>query len=169
MHSEEQAEIQSRQLSVRKWHELAKAGASIPMRTMLDGISMYPLVRRNRDYVTIIFIHRELMIGDIVLFVDIRGKYVVHRVYQIEADRVQTWGDNCDNPDAWMPYSDVLGLAVRLERGEKTYSLDTPASRRFGKIWIRLHPLRISIRRAYRFARRALGRIKRKLFGESGS
>lgn len=155
---------QYKQLSVRQWHELAQNGARIPMRTQLDGVSMQPLIRRNRDYVTIVYPERWLVRGDIVLFTDSRGKYVVHRICRLDKERVQTFGDNCDYPDAWMPYGNILGLVVSVERGGKTYCLDSDASRRWGDFWMKSYPLRRPFRKAYRFVRRALGYLKRKIF-----
>lgn len=154
----------SKHLSVRQWHELAQNGVRIPMRIQLDGISMQPLIRRNRDFVTIVYPERWLVRGDIVLFIDGRGKYVVHRIYRMDKERVQTFGDNCDHPDAWMPYCRVLGLAVRLERSGKTYDLDTDKSRRWGSFWMKIFPLRRPFRWMKRLFRRGLGYVKRKLF-----
>jgi len=155
---------QSKHLSVKQWHDLAKSGIKIPMRTQLDGVSMQPLIRRNRDYVTIVYPERWLVRGDIVLFIDRRGKYVVHRIYRMDNERVQTFGDNCDHPDAWMPYGNILGLVTQVERGKKMYALDTDASRKWGDFWMKIFPLRRPFRKLFRFVRRVLSYIKRKIF-----
>ena len=151
-----------RQLSVRQWYELAQNGIRIPLRTQLDGVSMQPLIRRNRDYVTIVYPERQLVRGDIVLFLDSRGKYVVHRICRLDKDRVQTFGDNCDCPDAWIPYGNIFGLVTCVERGKKTFDLDTDLSRKLGNAWMRSYPFRIPFRMIKKTFCRALGYIKRK-------
>ena len=151
-------------LTVMQWYELAKNGVKIPMRTQLDGVSMQPLVRRNKDIVTIVYPERWVVRGDIVLFIDSRGKYVVHRVFRMNKEFVQTFGDNCDHPDEWIPYGNVLGLVVSVERGNKIYNLDSKFSRRVGYLWMKSFPLRKPFRSVIRTFKRAYAYIKRKLF-----
>ena len=58
----------NRTVTVADWHELVKQGTVLPMHIPINGISMYPLIRRNRDYVTIEPMEGIPEIGDIVLF-----------------------------------------------------------------------------------------------------
>lgn len=153
------AEAKVRGLSIAQWRELAQDGAPIPVTIPLDGVSMQPLIRRNRDLVTIVPLDRDPLPGDVVLFEQPAGRFVCHRVCQIDGDRVQTLGDNCWAPDAWMDRSQVLGLAVSVERGSRTIPLDTDRSRAFGRAWMAAHPVRMVWRRF----RAAVGRILRKL------
>ena len=155
---------QIKHLSVKQWHELAKNGAKIPMRTTLDGVSMQPLIRRNKDTLTIVHPERWVVRGDIVLFVDKHGRYVVHRVFRLNKEFVQTFGDNCDHPDEWIPYGNVLGLVVRLERGKKIYNLDSERSRCFGDWWMKSFPMRKPFRLLFRSIKRVGSFIKRKFF-----
>ena len=60
--------LRRRSLPIDQWHEMGQAGDMIPVTIPLAGDSMRPLIRRNRDKVTIIPLNRELQIGDIVLF-----------------------------------------------------------------------------------------------------
>ena len=72
-------------LSISKWHQMAMEGTAPPVRIVLMGNSMYPLIRYNRDFVTIVSCEGELKIGDIVLFIDKkRSLNVVHRVWNIK-------------------------------------------------------------------------------------
>ncbi len=133
-----------RGLTIAQWRELAQAGTPLPVTIPLDGVSMQPLIRRNRDLVTIVPFApgREPIPGDVVLFEQPAGRFVCHRVRRIDGDRVQTLGDNCWNPDAWMARAQVLGLAVSVERGRHTIALDTDCSRAFGRAWMALRPAR---------------------------
>lgn len=150
---------EERSLSIAQWRALALQGIVLPMRIPLDGDSMRPLIRRNRDRVTIVPLARPLRLGDVVLFEYPAGRYVVHRVRRIHGEQVQTLGDHCWNPDAWMPHTCVLGLAIQVERGKRTIPLDCPFMRALGRIWMALLPLR----RGYWKARALAGKTLRKV------
>ena len=108
---------------------------------------------------TIIPLNRPLKRGDVVLF-RLGEKYVVHRVWKLAEGRVRTFGDNCWNPDPWIPAEQVLGLVVKYVRNGKTHRLDTPAARAWGRMWMALHLLW----RCYRRLRSRAGRCYRKVF-----
>ena len=152
--------VAKRSLGIAQWHELGLRGDRIPVTIMLEGDSMRPLIRRGRDYVTIVPIDRTVQKGDVVLFCGGPERFVVHRVWKVDGDRVQTLGDNCVNPDPWMPLEDVWGLVVKMERDGRYYRLDSRAARAFGLIWMRLFPAR----RAYLRCRRLAARAVRKIF-----
>ena len=153
------AEAKMRGLTIAQWRELARDGTPVPVTIPLDGVSMQPLIRRNRDLVTIVPLDRDPVPGDVVLFEQPAGRFVCHRVRQIDGNRVQTLGDNCWNPDAWMDRSQVLGLAVSVERDGRNIALDTDRSRAFGRAWMATHPVRIT----WRCFRSLGGRALRKL------
>lgn len=96
------------------------------MRIPINGDSMYPVIRRNRDMVTIFPITRPCEVGDIVLFSDpnVEHRYVLHRLWKIDGDRVLTWGDNCFGPDRWMSRDRLWGIAVCIERDQKAIHPD---------------------------------------------
>lgn len=152
-------EKQVRSLSIQEWHQLGLEGNMLPVTICLEGDSMRPLIRRGKDPVTILPLSRPLIKGDVVLFQGGPARYVVHRVYRLRDGWVQTYGDNCWNPDSWMPLEQVWGLVVRMERFGRTWRLDTPAARCFGRLWMLLHP----VWKAYRKLRSLGGRVYRKL------
>ena len=148
-----------RHMSIAQWHALARDGPVPPMRIFLEGDSMRPLIRRGRDQVTIVPLTRPLKRGDVVLFESTPGRYVVHRVYRLQDGFVQTLGDNCRNPDPWIPEQQVLGQVVQVERGKWRISMDTIFSCVWGCLWMTLLP----VRHAYFAIRHMLGMILRKL------
>ena len=134
------AEDKVRTLTIDKWHELAMNGAPLPMRVPINGISMAPLIRRNRDMVTIMPLKEPPVVGDIVMFSDprVEERYVLHRLWKVEGDRVLTWGDNCVGPDAPLTPDRLWGKAVLIERGKRVI---TPKPAR-GLRWARFrHPI----------------------------
>ena len=151
--------VETRYMSITQWHELAQGGVVLPMCIALDGDSMRPLIRRGRDKVIIVPLTRPLKRGDVVLFEAPPGRYVVHRVYRFEDGRVQTLGDHCYRPDAWMSLEDVLGIVVEVERGTHIIGLDTFFPRCMGCFWMIVFP----VRRFYFLARSILGKGLRML------
>ena len=132
----------TRSVSIEKWCELSRTGEVMPIRIQLNGKSMEPLIRMNRDYVTIVPLRREPQKSDIVMFLDVKGRYCAHRVKRVETDRILTIGDYCYIHDPWTDRNRVFGLIVSMERDGKKYNLDSPAFRFYGKIRMALLPLR---------------------------
>lgn len=147
-------------ISVAQWHELTLGGENIPVTLMLDGESMRPLIRKQKDYITVIPVYRKLKKGDIVLFVRRDGAYVVHRVNKIKDETVITIGDNCVVFDAEIPVSDVWGIVVKEERNGKTISLDSALSRAFGIARMLTRPLRSFWIKAKRYGVRLIRRLE---------
>lgn len=149
--------MESKKITIQTWHEMALQGVRLPMRIPINGVSMYPLIRRNRDMVTLMPVEAPLQRGDIVMFADpARDRYVLHRVWQLEQDRVLTWGDNCDGPDGWMPPEMVWGKAMLIERGKRSITPDPAKGLKLASRW---HTVGKVLRRvkglAYGAARRA--------------
>ena len=142
---------QSRSIGIDAWCVLAKEECAPPVTIPLEGSSMMPLIRRSMDPVTIVPLQRPLKKGDVVLFTAGKGRYVVHRVWKLEESRLLTIGDNCVNPDGWIPYEAVLGQAVAFTRNGCRYRLDTRAARIWGRVWMWLYPVRRSYIRLRRF------------------
>ena len=129
-------------LSVEEWCALCENGAKIPVEITLAGVSMEPLIRKNRDTITILPVEDEIRIGDIVLFRRADGAYVVHRVFRISGDTVVTLGDNCENPDPPIARAQILGKVKRIRRGSRTIETDSASQKRYGRNRLKLFPIR---------------------------
>ncbi len=128
-------------ISIPEWHRLAKEGTAPPARIQLNGGSMYPLVRMNLDYVTIVPIQETLSAGDIVLFINGNtGRYVVHRLWKVENGKALIWGDNCPAPDGWFQTESILGKIVLIERGKRIIYPDPKKGLRLAKVWHIVRP-----------------------------
>ncbi len=153
------SEPETRGVSIESWHKLSKEGISLPVTIRLQGSSMEPLIRSGQDLATIIPMDKMPVPGDVILFRRGEGDYVVHRVYQTdpEGSWLQTWGDNCLQPDAPIKPSAVLGLVVSVEKDGRQLRLDTLAQRKRGLAW-----LNSFVRRPlWRFGRRAHSWLRR--------
>ena len=152
-------DTKTRSIPMEQWCDMAREGAAPPVTICLEGESMRSLIRRGKDPVTIVPLTRPPMKGDVVLF-RLGDRYVVHRVWRLQEGLVQTFGDNCWNPEPWFPVQQVLGQVVKYSRNGRIRWLDTPAARAWGRLWMAIHP----IRKCYKRLRALAGRCYRKVF-----
>ena len=133
----------SLRFSVAEWHAAALEGADVPVRFKVVGSSMRPLIRRDKDTVTVVPLRRAPKVGDIVLFYrESRGDYVLHRVFRVRDDMAQTFGDGCLAPDPWTHARNLWGIAIRIERGSATLDPDGFFCRAYARIWVGLWRVR---------------------------
>ena len=126
----------NRSLSIPEWHRMARNGSAPPVRILLNGGSMQPLIRWNKDYVTIVPLEEPPCTGDIVLLCEpISEVYVVHRVWRTRDDAVLTWGDHLAKPDGWIPLEAVWGKVILIERGKKRFQPDPKKGILWARIW----------------------------------
>ena len=144
-------------ISVQEWHTIAKEGIAPPVRILLNGGSMYPLVRMNRDYVTISQIHEKLVPGDIILFFNENTRrYVVHRIWEVKDGKILIWGDNCSVPDGWFQMDVILGKIIMIERGSRVIHTNPNIGMKWAKFWHKIRP-------GYQFYRRVKQGIARRI------
>ena len=133
-------------LSIEQWMAMREDGAiAPPIWFTVVGGSMFPLIRRNRDRVMLVSVDpREIKVGDIVLFPGRfrTANYCLHRVWKLDGDRVQTFGDGNPQPDGWFPRARILGRVQLIQRGNKTIDCDDPKVQRRAARWARLWRLR---------------------------
>lgn len=127
-----------RVITIPEWHQMALENKDLPMRIPIHGNSMFPLIRMDRDYVTILPLKEMPEVGDIVLYDDpLRECYVLHRVWMIQDKNILTWGDNSYNTDGWRPLEDIWGKAVLIERGRIKIKPNPKSGLIWAKIWHR--------------------------------
>ena len=136
-------------LTVEEWvvlQEQSPEGAGqIPVWFQVTGSSMLPFVRPFRDNVMLVAVEEEtLKVGDIVLFPGkyAGGDYCLHRLYQIDGERVQTFGDGNLRPDHWQPKRQILGKALFIKRGRLTIDCESPRWQKVFRLWNALLLLR---------------------------
>lgn len=148
-------------LPIEEWVRLAGEGSELPAQITLAGTSMQPLIRMNRDRITILPLKKAPKVGDIVLFQRADGAYVVHRVYRIEKDSVITLGDNCEQPDAPLPKDKILGKVVQIQRGNRTIIPGSLKEARYARVWTKLLPVRRKVLHLKFVIRKNLGKVKK--------
>jgi len=133
-------------LSIEQWMAMREGGAiAPPIWFNVVGGSMRPLIRVNRDKVMLVSVQpEEIRVGDIVLFPGRfrTANYCLHRVWKLDGDRVQTFGDGNPKPDGWFPRSRILGKTKLIKRGKQTIDCDDPKVQRRAARWCALWRLR---------------------------
>ncbi len=114
-------DVRSLDVSIDEWMQMIRSGAGCTAKVIPHGNSMWPLIRSDKDMVEITSAEQELKPGDIVVFRRSDGQAVIHRIFRISGDELQTFGDNCDRPDAPIKRSDVIGIAARIHRGSISF------------------------------------------------
>lgn len=148
-----------RTIPIPEWHEMALRDEAPPVRILVQGNSMFPLIRINRDYVTIQPLTDMPETGDIVLFHDPEGeRFVLHRVWEIRDGRILTWGDNCNGPDAWQRPDTIWGRVTLIERGKRKIRTDRKKGMILARFW---HPAGKVYRPGRRIAAGVWHRVKR--------
>lgn len=134
-------------LSIEQWNSMKDTDGmvDIPVWFQVTGNSMFPFIRAFQDDVMIVSVpNAEYKIGDIVLFPAKRkgGDYCLHRLYKIDGDRVQTFGDGCKFPDGWIGRDKLLGKAVLIKRGNRTIDCESPKWVKIFRFWNRFWRIR---------------------------
>ena len=89
------------------------AGRSV--RFKVKGHSMYPLLRNNKDEVTLSPLTRDPSLMDIVLF-RYRGKHVLHRIIAIEGNTYTIQGDGIYLSCEKCTRKDIIGVVTQIHK-----------------------------------------------------
>ena len=139
--------------------ELAVSGRALSYTV---GASMEPLLHNRRSTVVIERPRGALKPGDVALYKNAQGDYVLHRVVETAAGGYVIRGDNCFWKET-VPPEKIIGVMAGYyaDEGEQYTPCGSPADLRyrrslplrFAKIWLRAFPGR---------AKRKLKRMLRK-------
>lgn len=120
------------------------------------GVSMEPMIRQDRDLVTLRRPTSRLKKYDVILYR--RGeKYVLHRIVGVCDDHYLVRGDNTFVLET-VTDGDILGVLTGFKRKGRAISTENRAYRLYARLWHAVYPLRLACfrlrRPAGRFARR---------------
>ena len=121
------------------------------------GKSMEPMLRQNRDLVTIRPPSSRLKKYDVALYRR-GGEHVLHRVIKVEEDRYLIRGDNTFSLEN-VPDGSVIGVLTGFVRKGKKHGVADRGYRFYVRIWCGIYPIRAFFARLRLLA----GRIARRL------
>lgn len=115
------------------------------------GLSMLPFIIGDRDSVEMEKPSGELAVGDIVLAEIIPGRWVIHRIFEINGDEVILMGDGNVRGTEKCRTENVHGLILYVvtPSGNKI-DCRTPRSMCRARLWRRLLPVRRLLLAVYR-------------------
>lgn len=105
------------------------------------GNSMFPFILDGCDEVVL---HRstDIKAGDIVLAELQDSRYVLHRVYRVQGDRVMLMGDGNLQATESCQKENIVGTVVQIIRGGRFVDCTSKAAYRRAALWRRLLPVR---------------------------
>lgn len=120
---------------------------------MLRGISMRPFLEDNRDK-ALLKKAEKLKVGDVVLAEISAKRYVLHRITEIEGERVVLMGDGNLGTEQCR-ISDIHGYAVGFYRKgrNKMERTDSVKWKTYSFLWMHLRPIRRYLLFLYRITK----------------
>jgi len=115
----------------------------------VKGVSMRPFLEDRRDSV-VLAAATALKKGDIVLAECRPGKYVLHRIIQIEGNTLTLMGDGNLKETEKCCTENIVGVAIALIRKGKRMDCSSQEWKNQSMIWLALHPVRRYLLAIYR-------------------
>lgn len=121
------------------------------LKLPLSGLSMYPLLVGGRDEVLITTVlGKRLKRGDIVLYVQKDGTYVLHRIHHIKNNSYYMLGEAHSWIEGPIKEDAVLAIATAVIRKGKMIECSQYSYRIISALWLLMRPLRPIILRIVR-------------------
>lgn len=108
----------------------------------VKGYSMRPFLEHMRDRVQLAYPSRPLVEGDAVLAEITPGHYVLHRIIQVDGDRLTLMGDGNIRGTEQCRVQDVAGIVTHYIRPKRTILADDPGLCRRVRRWRKYLPIR---------------------------
>jgi len=119
------------------------------------GVSMWPMIRNGTDSVVINPVEGRLKKYDIPLYIDRRGRYVVHRIMKVTDNGYVICGDGLFEIEYDITDKNIIGVVTGFFRKEKYISCDNKKYMRYVHFWVDNFYLRKPIIKLVRKIRRA--------------
>lgn len=129
--------------------DIAKDGKEVSLKVV--GNSMAPFLCDNRDYVYFGPLTSVPKVGDIALFQRTNGEYILHRICKRKNQEYYFIGDNQNSVDIEGPIS-LSQIRAIIEKAHRKGIIIDKKNKWwffFQHIWIRIIPLRRSLKRFY--------------------
>jgi len=120
-----------------------------PVPLVISGGSMTPFLVHGRDAVYLSKVKQPLKRGDMILYRRDSGAYILHRIYRVEKDSYTMVGDAQTLPEKGIRPDQVLAMVTAVRRKGKLLQKGSFWWEFFGRIWIRMVPLRPMVRSVY--------------------
>jgi signal peptidase I len=129
-------------------------------RITVTGNSMRPFIVSNRDEVLITGF-KALKKGDIILFKNKNGEYILHRIYTIKDMKYRTIGDYCLNDDGQVEQTNIIGVVEKIMRKDRIIACDSFLWQIFTRVWLALLPVRKYLIMAHKIFIKVKARVRK--------
>lgn len=119
------------------------------------GISMNPMLKQNRDLVTVRPFTGRLEKYDIPLYRKTGGGYLLHRIIKVRDNDYVIRGDNTYVKE-YVPDDRIVGVLTEFRRKDKTHSVIETGFKAYSRAWNAIYPLRWAMHKTYRTYRKLL-------------
>ena len=140
------------------FEEILKRDGVLVYKT--QGVSMRPMLKQNRDLVTIRPVSGRLKKYDVPLYRKKGGGYLLHRIIAVTENGYVIRGDNTYVKELNVTDNDIVGVLTAFKRKGKDYTVESKGYRLYARVWNFLYPLR----KARNFIKRSIAAKK----GKSG-
>ena len=140
------------------FEEILKRDGVLVYKT--QGVSMRPMLKQNRDLVTIRPVSGRLKKYDVPLYRKKGGGYLLHRIIAVTENGYVIRGDNTYVKELNVTDNDFVGVLTAFKRKGKDYTVESKGYRLYARVWNFLYPLR----KARNFIKRSIAEKK----GKSG-
>lgn len=119
------------------------------------GTSMLPMLRQEKDTVTLSPLPEKLRKYDLPLYRREDGQFVLHRIVCV-GDTYTCIGDNQFQRETGVRRDQMIALVTEFHRNGKKYSVESAAYRMYCIVWYYSRPIRYFWRRSISCLRRLL-------------
>lgn len=119
--------------------ELVREGHTVTI--MVKGYSMRPFLEHCRDSV-VLAPFSELNVGDVALAEIFPGKYVLHRIIELDGDKVTLMGDGNLKGKEYCRREEVAAVVRTFIRNGVATDADNEKWKRYARLWRKLLPIR---------------------------
>ena len=136
------------------FEEILKRDGVLVYKT--QGVSMRPMLKQNRDLVTIRPVSGRLKKYDVPLYRKKGGGYLLHRIIAVTENGYVIRGDNTYVKELNVTDNDIVGVLTAFKRKGKDYTVESKGYRLYARVWNFLYPLR----KARNFIKRSIAAKK---------
>ena len=127
-------------------------------------VSMRPMLKQNRDLVTVRTFNGRLKKYVVPLYRRKTGGFVLHRIIGVRDDCYIIRGDNTFRKE-YVPDSEVIGVLTAFKRKGKDYTVSSSGYKFYARIWNFIYPLRWLLYKGKRIG----SKFKRTVFGKKAA
>lgn len=126
------------------------------------GVSMKPMLTQGRDLFTVAAKGpQRCKKYDVVLYRRPPNQYVLHRIIQVRQEDYVILGDNCIGKEYGIRDEDIIGVLTAFTFCGRHIPVSDWRYQLYCHVWVWLHPLRITVKKAGGKLKRLAKRILR--------